>query len=107
MTGTTVSGSWVTGGVIGIVLATFFSDVGMKMATATLPMYLASIGLGAAALGVMEGFADLRVVGCGSNGSSITPHCLCGNHGLRVSRQKLSPILKFFAVPATTLESTL
>jgi MFS family permease len=59
MTGTTVSGSWVTRAVIGIVLATFFSDVGHEMATATLPMYLASIGLGAAALGVMEGFADL------------------------------------------------
>lgn len=44
---------------VGIVLATFFSDVGHEMATATLPMYLASIGLGAAALGMMEGIADL------------------------------------------------
>ena len=59
MTATTVSGRWVTSAVVGIVLATFFSDVGHEMATATLPMYLASIGLGAAALGVMEGFADL------------------------------------------------
>lgn len=51
--------SWVTRGVLGIVLATFFSDVGHEMATATLPMYLGSIGLGAAALGFMEGLADL------------------------------------------------
>jgi hypothetical protein len=59
MTGTIVSGRWVTTAVIGILLATFLSDVGHEMATATLPMYLASIGLGAAALGVMKGFADL------------------------------------------------
>lgn len=51
--------SWITRTVVGIVAATFFSDVGHEMVTAVLPMYLASIGLGAAALGVMEGLADL------------------------------------------------
>lgn len=50
---------WVTRSVIGIVLATFFSDVGHEMATAILPLYLASLALGPAALGVMEGAADL------------------------------------------------
>jgi MFS family permease len=45
--------------VVGIVLATFFSDVGHEMVTAVLPLYLASVGLGPAALGVMEGAADL------------------------------------------------
>lgn len=45
--------------VVGIVLATFFSDVGHEMATAVLPVYLLHIGLGPAALGVMEGVADL------------------------------------------------
>jgi MFS family permease len=45
--------------VVGIVLATFFSDVGHEMVTAILPMYLASIGLGAATLGTVEGFSDL------------------------------------------------
>lgn len=50
---------WVTRGVLGIVCATFLSDVGHEMATATLPMYLGAIGLGAAALGFMEGLADL------------------------------------------------
>lgn len=51
--------SWVTKTVVGIVLATFFSDVGHEMVTAVLPLYLMSIGLGPAALGVMEGAADL------------------------------------------------
>lgn len=51
---------WLGRGVLGIVLATFFSDVAHEMATATLPLYLGAIGLGAAALGVMEGFTDLR-----------------------------------------------
>src|SRR5438093_13250453 len=50
---------WITRGVVGIVVATFFSDVGHEMATATLPLYLGSIGLGAAALGLIEGLADL------------------------------------------------
>jgi len=45
--------------VVGIVLATFFSDVGHEMATAVLPVYLLHIGLGPAALGAMEGVADL------------------------------------------------
>jgi MFS family permease len=53
-----LSTPWVTRGVLGIVVATFMSDVAHEMATATLPMYLGAIGLGAAALGFMEGFAD-------------------------------------------------
>jgi MFS family permease len=54
-----MSTRWVTRTVVGIVLATFFSDVGHEMVTAVLPLYLGSIGLGTAALGVMEGAADL------------------------------------------------
>lgn len=50
---------WITRTVIGIVVATFFSDVGHEMVTAVLPLYLGTIGLGAAALGAMEGAADL------------------------------------------------
>jgi MFS family permease len=48
----------MTRGVWGIIFATFFSDVGHEMVTAVLPLYLASVGLGAAALGVIEGAAD-------------------------------------------------
>lgn len=50
--------TWVTKTVVGIVVATFFSDVGHEMVTAVLPLYLAGIGLGPAALGAMEGAAD-------------------------------------------------
>ena len=61
MSGPTPSSSaerWITRSVIGILLATFFSDVGHEMVTAVLPLYLGTLGLGAAALGVMEGLAD-------------------------------------------------
>lgn len=61
MKGRAHAGGWITRGLLGIVLATFLSDLGHEMATATLPMYLGTIGLGAAALGFMEGLADLCV----------------------------------------------
>lgn len=52
---------WITRAVLGIVLATFFSDFSHEMATAVLPLYLASAGLGPAVLGLMEGVADFLV----------------------------------------------
>ena len=52
------SRSWITRAVVGIVLATFFSDFSHEMATAVLPLYLTTVGLGPAALGVIEGLAD-------------------------------------------------
>lgn len=52
---------WITRAVVGIVLATFFSDFSHEMATAVLPLYLASVGLGPAALGMIEGVADFLV----------------------------------------------
>ena len=59
MKDTTARRTWVTRGIVGIVLATFFSDVAHEAATSVLPLYLGSIGLGAAALGTVEGVADL------------------------------------------------
>jgi MFS family permease len=50
---------WITRTVLAIVLATFFSDVSHEMCTAVLPLYLATVGLGPAALGLIEGVADL------------------------------------------------
>jgi MFS family permease len=47
--------------VIGIVLATFLSDFSHEMCTAVLPLYLSSLGLGPAALGLIEGVADFLV----------------------------------------------
>jgi len=52
---------WVSRTVVGIILATFFSDVSHEMCTAVLPLYLATVGLGPAALGAIEGVADFLV----------------------------------------------
>ncbi len=54
-------GRWMTRTVVGIILATFFSDVSHEMCTAVLPLYLATVGLGPAALGLIEGVADFLV----------------------------------------------
>ena len=52
---------WINRTVVGIILATFFSDFSHEMATAVLPLYLTALGLGPAALGIMEGLADFLV----------------------------------------------
>ena len=53
--------AWLNATILGIVLATFFSDLSHELATAVLPLYLASISLGPAALGLIEGIADFLV----------------------------------------------
>lgn len=53
--------TWMNRTVTGIVLATFLSDFSHEMCTAVLPLYLSSLGLGAAALGLIEGVADFLV----------------------------------------------
>lgn len=52
---------WITRSLLAIVCATFFSDVSHEMCTAVLPLYMAALGLGPAALGLMEGLADFLV----------------------------------------------
>ncbi len=49
---------WLTPGVLGIALASLFSDWGHEIATALLPVLLAGLGSPAFALGVIEGVAD-------------------------------------------------
>ena len=49
---------WLTRGVLGIGLASLFSDWGHEGATAILPVFLASLGAPAVALGVIEGVSD-------------------------------------------------
>ena len=49
---------WLTRGVLGIGLASLFSDWGHEAATSILPAFLASLGAPAAALGVIEGVSD-------------------------------------------------
>jgi MFS family permease len=53
--------SWVNGTIVGIVLATFFSDCGHELSTAVLPLYLTAIGHGPEALALIEGVADFLV----------------------------------------------
>jgi len=52
---------WINRTVWAIVLATFFSDVSHEMATAVLPNFIQSVGMGAMALGLIEGLADFLV----------------------------------------------
>lgn len=49
---------WLTRGVLGIGLASLFSDWGHEAATAILPAFLASLGAPAFALGIIEGVSD-------------------------------------------------
>ncbi len=51
--------AWLNRTAFGVIVATFFSDVGHEMATAVLPLFLAGMGLGPATLGLVEGLADL------------------------------------------------
>lgn len=59
--GETGAPPWFTRTVAAIVLATFFSDASHEMCTAVLPLYLGTVGLGPAALGLIEGVADFLV----------------------------------------------
>ena len=49
---------WLTRGVLGIGLASLFSDWGHEAATSILPAFLASLGAPAFALGIIEGVSD-------------------------------------------------
>ena len=53
-----MSKRWLTRGVLGIGLASLFSDWGHEAATSILPAFLASLGAPAVALGVIEGVSD-------------------------------------------------
>jgi MFS family permease len=49
---------WLTAGVLGIGLASLFSDWGHEAATSLLPAFIASLGAPAVALGIIEGVSD-------------------------------------------------
>lgn len=70
---------WLNRNVWMMSLASFFSDAGHEAATAILPIFLASIGCGAAALGLIEGVADA--------GSSLLKF-LSGNYSDRFGQRK-------------------
>lgn len=50
--------AWLNRNVIGMALASLFSDAGHELATAVLPLFLVSIGASPAALGIIEGVSD-------------------------------------------------
>jgi MFS family permease len=74
----TVDGSAVfrNPSVVGIGVASFFSDSGHEMATAVLPGFLHSLGAPAAALGAIEGLADAALSSSKFAGGAIAdrPH---------------------------------
>lgn len=49
---------WLNRTVLGIGLASLFSDIGHEMATTAMPVLLASLGVSSAVLGLIEGLAD-------------------------------------------------
>ncbi len=50
--------SWLNRTVLGIALASLFSDWSHEIATAVLPAFLGSLGVTAAWLGIIEGISD-------------------------------------------------
>lgn len=50
--------TWLTRNVFAIGMLSLFSDMGHELTTAVLPLFLASFGGGAAALGIIEGVSD-------------------------------------------------
>ncbi len=49
---------WLTRNVFAIGMLSLFSDMGHELTTAALPLFLTTIGAGAAALGIIEGVSD-------------------------------------------------
>src|SRR5450432_4906689 len=79
--------SWLNRTVLGIGLASLFSDVGHEMATSAMPMLLASFGASSAALGLIEGLAD---------GLSSFAKLLSGAYSDRLRRRKPLAVVGYF-----------
>src|SRR5579885_3865103 len=54
----TAPAAWLNRNLAGMCLASLLSDLGHEMATAILPLFIASIGASPAALGIIEGASD-------------------------------------------------
>lgn len=78
---------WLNRTVLGIGLASLFSDVGHEMATSAMPALLASIGASSAALGVIEGLAD---------GLSSFAKLASGHYSDRLRRRKPLAVVGYF-----------
>jgi MFS family permease len=73
--------SWITTTVVGIVLATFLSDLSHEAVTAVLPLYLASLELTAWDLGLIEGISDF-LVSLSKLGGGVIGHHVRRKRGL-------------------------
>jgi MFS family permease len=78
---------WLNSTVLGIGLASLFSDVGHEMATTALPALLATLGAGSALLGVIEGVAD---------GLSSFAKLFSGLYSDRLRRRKPLAVIGYF-----------
>ncbi len=86
---------WLNSTVLGIGLASLFSDVGHEMATVAMPALLATLGAGPAVLGLIEGLAD---------GLSSFAKLLSGLYSDRLRRRKPLAIVGYF-VTASAMAS--
>jgi MFS family permease len=86
---------WLNSTVLGIGLASLFSDVGHEMATAAMPALLATLGAGPAVLGLIEGLAD---------GLSSFAKLLSGLYSDRLRRRKPLAVVGYF-VTASAMAS--
>jgi MFS family permease len=89
--GAAAKGSWLNRTVLGISVATLFSDMGHEMATAAMPALLASLGASAALLGFIEGSADAL---------SAFAKLLAGLYSDRLARRKPLAVVGYFATAA-------
>jgi MFS family permease len=78
---------WLNSTVLGIGLASLFSDVGHEMATTAMPALLAMLGASPAALGVIEGLAD---------GLSSYAKLMSGLFSDRLRRRKPLAVIGYF-----------
>ena len=82
---------WLNSTVLGIGLASLFSDTGHEMATAAMPALLASLGASSAMLGIIEGLAD---------GLSSFAKLASGTYSDRLHRRKPLAVLGYFLTAA-------
>jgi MFS family permease len=82
---------WLNATVLAIGLASLFSDIGHEMATTAMPLLLATLGAGPAALGLIEGLAD---------GLSSFVKLLSGHYSDRLRRRKPLAVFGYFVTAA-------
>ena len=78
---------WLNSTVLGIGVASLFSDVGHEMATTAMPALLATLGVSSAVLGLIEGLAD---------GLSSFAKLFSGLYSDRLAKRKPLAVVGYF-----------